>query len=427
MNLKDIAKHYLTTRFVIHVIFSIPWYALAYYRKIDVECINDSCKVIGDDYRDVFSLLSFSRIIRIPEVSEVLNTLENNTLRFKFVYQALNIFSYALILFHFASCAQLNVHGIVLNMGDTDVSNSWVIKENFSELYGSGLVNQYGKTLYRASICLMLYGGISVNESIADRTLTSVLRIIGLMYLVYLLSYFIVILKSLNWGRRNFQYVMKNMNEMSKFKRLNQFQKDRIDHYMRYKYDWKFFNEMEVKAVLSTHLMNEIQDYCNRRAVEKVNLFESLPSNAKSLIVSSLKEDIYLPGDTIIEASVKGDCMYFLSIGKVAVYDPSGNEITHLKDGSYFGEVAMISDKAVRTASVVAIDICEVFVLYKHDFRSIIKPYPDLFATLRESVENILTTRMKDNVKYCKTKYSMIIESIEHLLHTVPIDNDNVE
>lgn len=67
-----------------------------------------------------------------------------------------------------------------------------------------------------------------------------------------------------------------------------------------------------------------------RKLVENVAFFKNLPMQLLLRIVSSLKSEIFLVNDCIIKVGTKGDSMYFISTGTVAVYTKTGSEVHKL-------------------------------------------------------------------------------------------------
>lgn len=65
-------------------------------------------------------------------------------------------------------------------------------------------------------------------------------------------------------------------------------------------------------------------------------------------------------------------------------------KICHLEDESYFGEIALVMDTEHRIATIIAVETCEIYVLYRRDFRRFIAPYPDLLNRLQNiALENL--------------------------------------
>lgn len=70
-------------------------------------------------------------------------------------------------------------------------------------------------------------------------------------------------------------------------------------------------------------------------------------------------------------------------------------KICHLNDGAHFGEVALLVADQRRVASVVAIEVCEVYRLDRKDFRQCIDVHSELFA----EIERIATERIERTIR----------------------------
>ncbi|KAJ8947269.1 hypothetical protein NQ318_014165 [Aromia moschata] len=149
--------------------------------------------------------------------------------------------------------------------------------------------------------------------------------------------------------------------------------------------------ENEILATISEQLRQEMNLHACRKLVENVIFFRNLPLNLLVRIISCLQIELYLVNDVIIRANTPGASMYFISTGTVAVYTKSGKEICHLEDGAHFGEVALIIKDTFRIASVVAVEVSEIYRLDQKDFVKAINPYPDLLA----NIQHIAAERME--------------------------------
>ena len=79
--------------------------------------------------------------------------------------------------------------------------------------------------------------------------------------------------------------------------------------------------------------------------------------------------------------------MFFLGKGSVQVVSPDGSAVyATLNSGSFFGEIALVEETR-RTASIRAADLCELFVLYKEDFDTVVKRFPAAVVIMKEEVE----------------------------------------
>ena len=87
-----------------------------------------------------------------------------------------------------------------------------------------------------------------------------------------------------------------------------------------------------------------------------------------------MKDDfIFKKGDT-------GHHLYFISKGQVEILADDGlTSYGVLSEGSFYGEIALLLDTP-RTASIKALDYCDLYYLDKDTFKSIIHHYPDFAA-----------------------------------------------
>lgn len=75
-------------------------------------------------------------------------------------------------------------------------------------------------------------------------------------------------------------------------------------------------------------------------------------------------------GEQIIREGDEADKMYIIKKGAVDIYKGEGmqkTKITHLLPGAHFGEIALIDDSR-RSATVVALDDCELLTISRKDF-----------------------------------------------------------
>ncbi len=93
---------------------------------------------------------------------------------------------------------------------------------------------------------------------------------------------------------------------------------------------------------------------------------------------------IYLIGDIIIKEGTIGTKMYFIQEGIVDIVMGNGDVATSLSDGSYFGEICLLTN-ARRVASVRAETYCNLFSLSVEHFNAVLDQYPLMRRTL-ESV-----------------------------------------
>lgn len=80
----------------------------------------------------------------------------------------------------------------------------------------------------------------------------------------------------------------------------------------------------------------------------------------------------------ILQANTVGEDMFFIEHGTVAVLATNGKVVTYLKDGEFFGEMALVTHEK-RVASVVATTYVDIYRLRKDDFEEAIHSYPKIY------------------------------------------------
>jgi CRP/FNR family cyclic AMP-dependent transcriptional regulator len=107
--------------------------------------------------------------------------------------------------------------------------------------------------------------------------------------------------------------------------------------------------------------------------LRNVPLFASLPEGQLALLTRVVGRKSHPRNSTIINAGDPTDALYIVISGrlKVMMSDDEGREVilAILGQGEFFGEMGLI-DEAPRSATVIAIEPCELLTINKMDFRS---------------------------------------------------------
>jgi CRP-like cAMP-binding protein len=85
-----------------------------------------------------------------------------------------------------------------------------------------------------------------------------------------------------------------------------------------------------------------------------------------------LEDRVYMPKDTVVMYDDFPDGMYFIDNGVLGVYSQTDELLAELSEGSFFGEIALLLDRK-RSASVLALTWCNVKMLSKTNFDSVLK------------------------------------------------------
>lgn len=119
--------------------------------------------------------------------------------------------------------------------------------------------------------------------------------------------------------------------------------------------------------------------------LRNVPLFSVLAENQLVLLVKEVTRKSYPRGTAIIAAGDTTDSLYVVISGrfKVMISDDEGREVilAILGPNEYFGEMGLIDDHP-RSASVVAIEACEVLALSKRDFKKCLEDNFEMTMTV---------------------------------------------
>jgi CPA1 family monovalent cation:H+ antiporter len=102
----------------------------------------------------------------------------------------------------------------------------------------------------------------------------------------------------------------------------------------------------------------------------RVPFFKDLEQSDFAMVVERLRERTVLPGETIIRQGERGDSLFLIARGVVAVVfavpGESPKRVASLHAGEFFGEMALITQEP-RSATVQAITGCHLYELLSSD------------------------------------------------------------
>ncbi len=136
-------------------------------------------------------------------------------------------------------------------------------------------------------------------------------------------------------------------------------------------------------------------------ALEQTPLFKGADPVLLNSVILAMTPRTVTRGEFIIKHGEMANEMFLICRGEVEVLNASGHCIRILKDGDFFGEIALIQS-VPRTATIRAATLCDLFVLKKKDFSRILRDHPQ-FAEAVIDVANVryqLTVTMDELMNY---------------------------
>jgi CRP-like cAMP-binding protein len=113
-----------------------------------------------------------------------------------------------------------------------------------------------------------------------------------------------------------------------------------------------------------------------------VPLFAALDEDDLRCVAEAVNEVEVPPGQLLVQPGAPGTGMFFIAEG-TAVVATKRDEI-ELGPGQFFGELALISEDATRTARVQAKTELRCLALDRASFRTLVAEHPEVAASLLE-------------------------------------------
>ncbi|XP_075980989.1 hyperpolarization activated cyclic nucleotide gated potassium channel Ih isoform X8 [Anticarsia gemmatalis] len=384
---KLIAKHYLRTWFFLDLISSIPLdYIFLIFNQVN-------------DFSESFQILHAGRALRILRLAKLLSLVRLLRLsrlvryvsQWEEVYflnmasvfmRIFNLICMMLLIGHWSGCLQF-----LVPMLQGFPANSWVA---INELQEAFWLEQYSWALFKAMSHMLCIGyGRFPPQSLTDMWLTMLSMISGATCYALFLGHATNLIQSLDSSRRQYREKVKQVEEYMAYRKLPREMRQRITEYFEHRYQGKFFDEELILGELSEKLREDVINYNCRSLVASVPFFANADSNFVSDVVTKLRYEVFQPGDIIIKEGTIGSKMYFIQEGIVDIVMANGEVATSLSDGSYFGEICLLTN-ARRVASVRAETYCNLFSLSVDHFNAVLDQYP----LMRRTMESVAAERL---------------------------------
>ena len=148
----------------------------------------------------------------------------------------------------------------------------------------------------------------------------------------------------------------------------------------------------EILSSLPKSLQVELSLQLNRRIIETVPMFEGASNAFVRDLVSNLKACVFTPGDYVVTYGEMGAEMFFIHRGRVQVVGEDGTTVyATLTEGDFFGERSLLMNEP-RTANIVALDYCEVYMIERKTFNRVLEHFPEFERQIRQTVASRLPT-----------------------------------
>ena len=125
------------------------------------------------------------------------------------------------------------------------------------------------------------------------------------------------------------------------------------------------------------------------RVLENIPILSKMTLEQSVLLANRIKVEAYKPGQIVCHMGEMGDQFYIIEAGEVEVLAPdmgsqSGGVINRLKEGDFFGEIALL--RAVpRTATIRVVRPTRLLAISREDFDLVVEKYPSIAHGVAET------------------------------------------
>jgi len=127
-------------------------------------------------------------------------------------------------------------------------------------------------------------------------------------------------------------------------------------------------------------------------AMSKVPLFARC-SKRELETIASLADEVDLPAGKVLTAECDRGREFFVLLEGSAGVRSDGRELASLGEGDFFGEIALVTDKA-RTATVTATTQMRALVITDRAFRELLRNSPEIQGKVLAAVADRLAATL---------------------------------
>ena len=264
------------------------------------------------------------------------------------------------------------------------VSCGWISLRGTEAAIESG--SRYVRALYWTVTTLSTvgYGDIAPANDL-ERIYALGVMMTGVGVVGFIIGSVASLLASIDPARMSHLQRMEELAAFMNYRELPPALRERIGDY--YRYAWRKgldHDESEILERLPPSLRTEVSLHLKRELLQAVPLFRGAEQGFLRDVALEMKPVVFLPGDFVIRAGESGREMYFLSRGSVEVVSQDGATILNrLEAGEFFGEIALLFDEP-RTASVRALEYCDLYRLERDLFRRVLARHPEIAAEIEQ-------------------------------------------
>jgi CRP/FNR family cyclic AMP-dependent transcriptional regulator len=156
-----------------------------------------------------------------------------------------------------------------------------------------------------------------------------------------------------------------------------------------------------------------------RKFLQRVSLFQGISRREFGHLFHALVTRSYAPGEILFHEGDVGRALFILASGHVEISRASNHvepiRLAILNPGDYFGEMSLL-DERPRTASAIATEPVQVYLLYKTELEKMVKNVPHIGAAIMTHLAMLLAARLRSMTEYAPISIASTVKVQETCL-----------
>jgi voltage-gated potassium channel len=296
------------------------------------------------------------RLLKMIRVQDIMNRWRIGTVQYATIFRLAFLAYWLALAAHWIACGWIAIR-------PTPVTEDFAF--------------HYLRALYWTitTLATVGYGDVTPHTS-KEMMYAMGVMVMGVIVYGYVIGNVANLIASLDLPRKHYLERAEQIRAFMQYRRIPLALQRRISEYYTYLWAKQMgYDENLVLADLPLNLRTELSLFLKRDVIEKVPLFHDTNEEFIRDIAHHIRQTLVMPGDFVFRKGDVAESMYFISRGSVEVVDSEGRQVALLSDGDFFGEIALILDRK-RSASVRALEYCDVYVLDKSAFHAVLARHP---------------------------------------------------
>lgn len=307
------------------------------------------------------------KLVKLIKVGRFMHKISQQEVRLSQNLTILFFFFWLVHMAHWLSCGWL---------GLTEINPEFDISTN------------YIRGLYWTVTTLTTVGyGDILPQTNGQMVYAMFVQLIGFATFGYLIGNVVTLLSKRDPSTAQYLKNIENLSAALQIRDLNRDLQKRILNYYNYLRKEKVgYDESLFLDGLPTTLKTEAELELKRNFIVGIPIFKNASLEFVTRIAIKLELVIITPGEILMRQDDAGNEMYFIISGMLDVIR-NGNPIFLLKEGDFFGEMALVANLP-RTATVKARSFCNLYRLDRNTFEKIIFDFPEIAEQIKEKAKS---------------------------------------